>query len=62
MISSLLKNVFYHIDKRKIFENIVNLAVEVLKKPGVEFLKFNRLKGLINNQNLTAYQGFVMVS
>ena len=46
MISRLQKSVFYHVDERKkIFENIVNFAVEVLKKPGVEFLSFNWLKG-----------------
>ena len=46
VISSLQKSVFYHVDERKkIFENIVNFAVEVLKKPGVEFLSFNWLRG-----------------
>ena len=42
--SSLQKSVLYHSDERKIFENIVNLAVEVFKKPGVEILSFDRLK------------------
>ena len=41
----LANSVLYHIDERKMFEKIVNLAVEVFKKPGVEFLGFNRLKG-----------------
>ena len=44
MISSLQKSVLYHIDERKNIENIVNLAVEVFKKPGVEFRSFDRLK------------------
>ena len=60
MISSLQKSVFYNIDERKIFENIANLAIEVFKKQGEEFLSFDRLKGCISNPNLTAYQGFVM--
>ena len=33
-----------HCREKKIFENIVNLTVEVFKKPGVEFLSFDRLK------------------
>ena len=46
VISSLQKNVFYHVDERKkIFENIVHFVVEVLKKLEVEFLNSNWLKG-----------------
>ena len=51
-----------HWREKKIFENIVNLAIEVFKKPGVEFLSFIWLKGWINNPNVTPYQGFIMVS
>ena len=45
VISSLQKAFCTTLTREKIFENIVTLAVEVFKKPGMKFLSFDQLKG-----------------
>ena len=46
---------FYHNEETKqLFKNIVALAVEVFRKPEMQFVSFIALEGWINKQNLMA--------